>query len=327
MDAAITDECVGGAIVVFAKCPIAGASKTRLAPLLGDDGAAALARAMLSDVLVSISGYPPLRNTLKVLVYAPGTAPGEAQMTAILQALQFPIHKGVTTTLENEGFDGSGWVLLPMKSSSAANGNKEAQSEGASKSDLTSSSLGDKLADALVRVRGLLAKGSLRNNPNKAVLFLGMDAPELPLEEIAHGLQLSSGNGKAHMCPANDGGYGLLSVPKHAPSDEIFSSVRWSDPLTAVSQLKALTDNGVDVSIGKLMYDIDEPADVQELAKRLAPHPNKQSNIATEVQTAKDALATQSSGISTICPAGAQRSIPHHTRKALVDMNIIANDC
>ena len=60
MDAAITDECVGGAIVVFAKCPIAGASKTRLAPLLGDDGAAALARAMLSDVLVSISGYVSL---------------------------------------------------------------------------------------------------------------------------------------------------------------------------------------------------------------------------------------------------------------------------
>jgi glycosyltransferase A (GT-A) superfamily protein (DUF2064 family) len=46
---------VGGAIVIFAKCPIAGASKTRLAPLLGDDGAASLAQAMLSDILVTIS--------------------------------------------------------------------------------------------------------------------------------------------------------------------------------------------------------------------------------------------------------------------------------
>ena len=211
--------------------------------------------------------------------------------------------------------------------SSVANSNKEGRSEGASKSDLTSSSLGDKLADALVRVRELLDTESLRNNPNEAVLFLGMDAPDLPLEEIAYGLQISSGNGKAHMCPANDGGYGLLSVPKNAPSDKIFSSVRWSDPLTAVSQLKALTDNGVDVSIGKLMYDIDEPADVQELAKRLARPPNKKSGIATEDQTAKDALATQSSGSIAIGPATTQRSIPHHTRKALVDMNIIANDC
>ena len=30
---------VGGAVCVFAKCPIPGRSKTRLAPLLGEDGA------------------------------------------------------------------------------------------------------------------------------------------------------------------------------------------------------------------------------------------------------------------------------------------------
>ena len=46
---------VGGAIVVFAKCPIPGTSKTRLAPLLGDEGAAALAEAMLSDIMVALS--------------------------------------------------------------------------------------------------------------------------------------------------------------------------------------------------------------------------------------------------------------------------------
>lgn len=49
------DACVGGAIVVFAKCPVAGASKTRLAPLLGPEGSALLAKAMLSDVLVALS--------------------------------------------------------------------------------------------------------------------------------------------------------------------------------------------------------------------------------------------------------------------------------
>ena len=46
---------VGGAVVIFAKCPIAGTSKTRLAPLLGKEGAAMLAKAMLLDVLVSLS--------------------------------------------------------------------------------------------------------------------------------------------------------------------------------------------------------------------------------------------------------------------------------
>jgi glycosyltransferase A (GT-A) superfamily protein (DUF2064 family) len=44
-----------GSIAVFAKCPIAGRSKTRLSNLLGDEGAAYLARAMLSDILSTIS--------------------------------------------------------------------------------------------------------------------------------------------------------------------------------------------------------------------------------------------------------------------------------
>jgi hypothetical protein len=43
-----------GAIVVVAKCPIGGKSKTRLIPLLGEDGSANLARCMLSDVLLTL---------------------------------------------------------------------------------------------------------------------------------------------------------------------------------------------------------------------------------------------------------------------------------
>lgn len=44
-----------GALVVIAKCPIPGKSKTRLVPKLGEEGAAKLAHAMLSDVLKSLS--------------------------------------------------------------------------------------------------------------------------------------------------------------------------------------------------------------------------------------------------------------------------------
>lgn len=42
-------------IVVVAKCPIPGSSKTRLIPSLGADGAARLAEAMLADVLTTVS--------------------------------------------------------------------------------------------------------------------------------------------------------------------------------------------------------------------------------------------------------------------------------
>jgi hypothetical protein len=49
------DNDVLGAIVVVAKCPIPGTSKTRLIPLLGQEGAAQLAEAMLKDVLLTLT--------------------------------------------------------------------------------------------------------------------------------------------------------------------------------------------------------------------------------------------------------------------------------
>jgi len=42
-------------IVVVAKVPVAGKSKTRLIPKFGEDGSAKLARAMLLDVLTCLS--------------------------------------------------------------------------------------------------------------------------------------------------------------------------------------------------------------------------------------------------------------------------------
>mmetsp|Transcript_22186 Transcript_22186/g.33796 ORF Transcript_22186/g.33796 Transcript_22186/m.33796 type:complete len:83 (-) Transcript_22186:1071-1319(-) len=51
----ITQLHEAAAIVVFAKCPIPGSSKTRLAGLLGEHGSAMMAEAMLSDVILSLS--------------------------------------------------------------------------------------------------------------------------------------------------------------------------------------------------------------------------------------------------------------------------------
>jgi len=303
--------CVGGAIVVFAKCPGPN-SKTRLSPLLGAEGASSLAQAMLSDILTSLSNQPLLKNTLKVLCYAPKS--GEAQMISILQSLNLPyplIYDDIYVDIDEEQFqllnNSNTWILMPMKSTS---------------DDLTSSSLGDKLEDALVRTRQLL---DTREDSNKSVLFLGMDSPELPLEEIVHGLQVASSSNdnnkqaKAHLCPANDGGYGLLSLPYRASSLKIFKGVRWSHPLTAVSQMKALTDNNVDVSIGKLMFDIDEPNDVQDLAKRLVGSNDDDSKIIEE--ETDDVLTSYTHGIGST--DNIQQSFPHHTKNQLIDLGII----
>ncbi|KAL7455071.1 hypothetical protein ACHAWC_006638 [Mediolabrus comicus] len=154
-----------------------------------------------------------------------------------------------------------------------------------------------------------------------------MDAPEVPLEEIAYGLTVSSTN-KAHMCPADDGGYGLLSVPRDAPSSHIFSGVRWSNKLTAVSQLKALSDCNIGISIGKIMNDIDEPGDVVRLARRLMHSRNSCSSQDNSSGNIKDdVLELPSSGIrgsSMFRDANAtNENVCQYTWEALLDLKVI----
>ena len=253
-------------------------------------------------------------------------------MISILQSLDLPYHtidQLNCTGEESETYAVyDGWILLPMKSSTPR--------FDASKSELTSSSLGDKLEDALNRTRELISTTKSTTNRtksmNEAVLFLGMDSPEITMEEIIYGLHISSGKvmdenneengqlltkGKAHLCPANDGGYGLLSVPIHAPSNKIFSGVRWSHSLTAVSQLKALSDSNIDISIGKLMNDIDEPSDILELCKRLIASRSETNN------GNDDLLSSLSSGISHFVPQDATKNYPNNTWNRLVDLNVI----
>lgn len=256
-------------------------------------------------------------------MYAPGTVEAETHMISILQSLNLS-HSCSHTNTEQ-------WHLLPMISSVQKKSTDTQQS--LQQSDLTSSSLGDKLIDALERTRALLAKNTDAYQQNESVLFLGMDSPEIPIEEVVYGLQISSSRsatntqqnvkhsdeqerrGKAHLCPANDGGYGLLSVPVHAPSS-IFSGVRWSNHLTAISQLKALTDAGVNISIGKLMYDIDEPEDVHGLASRLS---RKQQSLGIRRNSNDDVLTKSSgSGLS----ESSSNSACAFTLQTLIDLGV-----
>ena len=168
-------------------------------------------------------------------------------MTNILQQLDLPLDDHDTSSTATTKLP---WKLMPMIASN----------------DLQASHLGDLLEHALERVRTF---------SNSSVVFLGMDAPALALEDIVYGLQHPM---TAVLCPADDGGYGMLCVPPMAPTHEIFQGVQWSHSLTAVSQLKALTDQNVPIKIGKLMHDIDEPKDVERLCERLQQDNTSSSN-------------------------------------------------
>mmetsp|Transcript_10724 Transcript_10724/g.25556 ORF Transcript_10724/g.25556 Transcript_10724/m.25556 type:complete len:392 (-) Transcript_10724:68-1243(-) len=305
-----TGDNIDGVIVVVAKCPIQGKSKTRLIPLLGPDGSVDLAKAMLSDVVLTIDKCPQLLGVNKVLLYAPGNDDGLQRMKAILDELSVPYHGGNETLDrqqrsrdENQAVAANcarKWTLLPMMMNSDVGGGTDG--------DLRSSDLGSKLQDALVRAREMMmmvmTSGGKSEKEDRGgsgsgggVVFLGMDSPVLSLDDIVQGLQdssvVSSSSSfhnqayssshttttttstttpqlSAMLCPADDGGYGVLCVPPTADPSVTFQDVYWSHPLTAISQIKALTDQGIMVKIGKCMNDIDEPDDVRALCKRLA---------------------------------------------------------
>ena len=261
-------------------------------------------------------------------------------MTDLLRELQLdgPSKKSITdnnkdSTLQSNSFKVSnnnineGWILCPM-----------------TPSDPSSTSLGRILKDILVQTRQQ-RKGN--------VVFLGMDCPELPLEEIVGSLDIAGVNGlknyeevykyeygdtrtstlsSAFICPANDGGYGMLCVPPQAPADAVFKGIRWSDRLTALGQIKALTDCGIPVRLGRVMNDIDEPEDVHALCQRLSERTMKVSQIAYE-PTETGAGASQTNQLfeddadvlsrSSTDSGAAQTGDCQYTIRALIELNLL----
>ena len=180
-----------------------------------------------------------LSGVRKILVYAPGTPEGRDRMKNIVSEV------GLTT---DNSDDFASWHLLPMMSKP---------------SDLRSNDLGAKLEDALERVR------KIEGGQNHGVVFLGMDAPILPLTDIVGGLERAAIQKEATLCPAMDGGYAMLCVPDIAVPSRTFRNMYWSHPWTGMSQAKAITDQGIKLSIGTVVRDIDEACDVEELCSHL----------------------------------------------------------
>ena len=82
----------------------------------------------------------------------------------------------------------------------------------------------------------------------------------------------------------------MLAVPPQASTESVFAGIRWSDPLTALGQIKALTDINIPIRLGRLMNDIDEPEDVEALCKRL-----KEDDAVIESTTKQDDILLKSS--------------------------------
>lgn len=223
------------ALVLVAKYPSPGKSKTRLAASgLGEAYAAEVARAMLLDLLArhARSSMPIQR----VLLFAPPDGAHRDKFAAIVR---------------EAGCADGDWALLPMTTG-----------------DVRSSDLTAILIDALTRVRARFA-------PVSTVIFIGADSPTVGDDSVRAAV-LAGFDGRAHLCPAEDGGYTLLGVPADAPTS-IFAGVRWSASTTAISQAARLAACGVSLEVGRTHGDVDTVADFEALKESLAEDSGQQA--------------------------------------------------
>mmetsp|Transcript_13262 Transcript_13262/g.21710 ORF Transcript_13262/g.21710 Transcript_13262/m.21710 type:complete len:379 (+) Transcript_13262:90-1226(+) len=298
---ALRDIKLQHVIVVVAKIPSKGVSKSRLIPSLGEEATLTVAEALLLDTIGVVSRVEG--NQHRILYFAPSHAAEHAYKMLSMACA------------ESDSLDS--WELLPMPEVTK----------------LSSHKLTALLAHALAHVahRGALS-----------CTFVGSDTPDLPAHEILIGQCIAatacsgsscggvgiegkgevgeteeeskvetSREGHCYLCPAEDGGYVLLSLPLLSPRahsrlappsnsackldyeqcTSIFIDVEWSSPLTLSSQVDSLETFGWKVHVGAAEYrDMDEREDLSSLLQ-----------VADRYMSEEECLALRAGGIAAVC--------------------------
>lgn len=213
-------------LALFARFPYPGRCKTRLIPRLGEDGACSFARAALVDILHQFAGLVCSRKTV---FFTPATARPD-----ILQLL------------EEESLL-SLWDIQPQ---------------------VDSPNLGDRLFKGFEHIKSLADDVWLAGQitPKPTATFIGMDCFDLTCATVEDSMSLvSSTQNRAHMIPADDGGYTLLTIPLTCDSRTIFDNVPWSCSQTGYVQRKRLEEVGLSCMMDEPRFDVDEPNDLERL--------------------------------------------------------------
>ncbi len=113
---------------------------------------------------------------------------------------------------------------------------------------------------------------AVKSHVKAPVVFIGTDAPDLPIDFIITGLRYAQ-DGRAYLMKTADGGYALLALPAQAPSS-VFENIVWSTSETARQQCDRIRAAGIDTRESELVWwDVDEPADLLPLRRRLEANP------------------------------------------------------
>lgn len=222
-------------VVVMAKAPVPGWAKTRLAPALGEAGAARLAAALLHDThhrvqaLQTLAAEAPCVNAPSAI-----SAPSAPSAVSVEWCLTPAPHDPV-------------WGSHLPNGVAALNGVCSDQGAG---------DLGQRMARPSQRATHL----------QHAVMLVGTDCPLLSaalMWQAACALQ----HHDAVLIPATDGGYVLLGLRQHCP--ELFADMPWSTDAVARLTVSRLQARGWSVWQGPCLPDVDEPADLLHLPPAL----------------------------------------------------------
>lgn len=118
-------------------------------------------------------------------------------------------------------------------------------------------------------VRIVSAFAALFARGHAPVFLIGADTPTLPRTHLEAALALLSEQPeRAVFGPTGDGGY--WSVGLSAPRPALFEDIAWSTPQVLADTQRAATRAGIAVALAPPWHDIDEPADLEILARQLA---------------------------------------------------------
>jgi glycosyltransferase A (GT-A) superfamily protein (DUF2064 family) len=245
-------------IVIIAKAPQPGFAKTRLIAALGAQGAADLARRMLTHTVTEALAADV--GTVELCVAPVGADPLWQSMPEIPDA--------VLWSEQGDGDLGQRMARAARRILSQGQGQSQSQSQSQSSSiDNDSSVAGEKN----VGEPGIESSTESSTETGvEAVLLIGTDCPQLDramLQRAANALQRADTvagvdtGADAVLLPTFDGGYALLGLTRFHSS--LFEGIAWSTDSVAFDTLHRLGALGWNVQRLPMLHDIDDPADLE----------------------------------------------------------------
>lgn len=251
-----------GTLVLVAKLPRRGKSKTRPAKDIDEDGALKFARACVMD-LVERFALKELETTVAVMCEKQG-----------LENCTINVQRVVLTPADDVD-EFCKWLHslgMSEKWKVQAIQDKDENVSRAGK-------LGVALGNALL---------ASKKAKSQATAFIGMDTPQLCLDQVASGFStVFCDPSYASISAASDGGYVLLVLPCDMTEPALFfDRVNWSTGSAFATQVRAITNQGKRIRIGDKVYvDVDDLSDLRAVRNDFTQHMENTSNVGSFLET------------------------------------------